>query len=84
LCSADAPNLFAAGRTLDADTDAFASLRVMGTAFATGHAAGIAAAQYAETRAIDIGRLRAELRRQDALVDAPGQGVATKQKSEIT
>lgn len=37
-------NLWLAGRTLGADRGAFGSLRVMGTAFATGHAAGIAAA----------------------------------------
>jgi hypothetical protein len=42
---ADGPgNLWLAGRTVGADRGAFGSLRVMGTAFATGHAAGIAAA----------------------------------------
>jgi hypothetical protein len=42
---ADGPdNLWLAGRTIGADRGAFASLRVMGTAFATGHAAGAAAA----------------------------------------
>ena len=37
-------NLWYAGRTVGADRDAFSALRVMGTAFATGHAAGVAAA----------------------------------------
>ncbi len=37
-------NLYLAGRTIGADPMAFASVRVMGTAFATGHAAGVAAA----------------------------------------
>jgi hypothetical protein len=47
LCSIDTANLFAAGRTVDADRGAGASLRVMGTAFATGQAAGIGAALFA-------------------------------------
>lgn len=37
-------NLWAAGRTISADPVAFASVRVMGIGFATGHAAGVAAA----------------------------------------
>lgn len=37
LTSVDTPNLFAAGRTADGDQMAGASLRLMGTAFATGH-----------------------------------------------
>src|SRR5207245_1574395 len=47
LMSRDTVNLFAAGRTADGDQIAGASLRVMGTAFATGQAAGIAAAHCA-------------------------------------
>ncbi|MCX4098270.1 FAD-dependent oxidoreductase [Nocardia sp. alder85J] len=47
LHSIDTDNLFAAGRTVDADRYAGASLRVMGTAFATGQAAGVGAALYA-------------------------------------
>jgi len=38
-------NLFFAGRTIGADDMAYASIRVMGTAFTTGDAAGVAAAQ---------------------------------------
>lgn len=65
LRSLDTENLFAAGRVLDADDHASASMRVMGTAFATGHAAGIAAALSADRQAVDAARVRHELRRQD-------------------
>ena len=44
LQTQDIDNLWLGGRTLGADSAAYASARVMGTAFATGHAAGIAAA----------------------------------------
>ncbi|WP_373050393.1 FAD-dependent oxidoreductase [Thalassovita aquimarina] len=40
-------NLYFAGRTIGADAAAYASIRVMGTAFATGEAAGRAAARNA-------------------------------------
>lgn len=66
--SADTDNLWAAGRLTASDDDAFASVRVMGTAFATGHAAGVAAAQYAQGRTHDLAGIRRELRRQHALV----------------
>ena len=71
LQSATHANLFAAGRTLDADPYAFASLRVMGTAFATGQAAGVAAAQCARHGGTDAERVRSELARQGALIAAP-------------
>ncbi|APE34787.1 FAD-dependent oxidoreductase [Nocardia mangyaensis] len=51
LRSADTGNLFGAGRVVDGDRQAGASLRVMGTAFATGQAAGVAAALVAATPA---------------------------------
>ena len=44
LRAADVTNLFLAGRTIGADAAAYGSVRVMGTGFATGHAAGVAAA----------------------------------------
>ena len=66
LHSIDTANLFSAGRTADGDQYAGASIRVMGTAFATGQAAGIAAADYADGRGVDAMRVRAELARQDA------------------
>jgi 2-polyprenyl-6-methoxyphenol hydroxylase-like FAD-dependent oxidoreductase len=70
LISRDTANLFAAGRLADADRQAGASLRVMGTAFATGQAAGVAAAQYAERSAVDPAAVRRVLMQQGALVDA--------------
>ena len=68
LVSATHANLFAAGRTLDADRYAFASLRVMGTAFATGHAAGVAAAAVAAGRDANAPAVRRELLRQNAIL----------------
>ena len=69
LMSRDTPNLFAAGRLADADQNAGASLRVMGTAFATGQAAGVAAASFAQHGRVDAADVRAVLRRQGALLD---------------
>ena len=69
LMSRDTPNLFAAGRLADADRMAGASLRVMGTAFATGQAAGVAAALFADRGGIEIDDARNVLRRQGALID---------------
>ncbi|HEY6980012.1 FAD-dependent oxidoreductase [Reyranella sp.] len=69
LRSADTPNLFAAGRTADGDQKAGASLRVMGTAFATGQAAGVAAAQFAEGGRTQGNAIRRMLLAQGALID---------------
>jgi hypothetical protein len=66
LRSRDTHNLLAAGRTVDGDRGAGASLRVMGTAFATGHAAGVAAALTADGGDARTAAVRAELNRQDA------------------
>lgn len=44
LRAADFDNLWLGGRTVGADAAAYASVRVMGTAFGTGHAAGVTAA----------------------------------------
>jgi hypothetical protein len=71
LQSRDRVNLFAAGRTLDADPFAFSSLRVMGTAFATGQAAGVAAAYVAAGADAGPAAVRAELRRQGAILELP-------------
>lgn len=66
LHSADTPNLFAAGRCADGDRMAGASMRVMGTALATGQAAGVAAALGGAAAAV-----RAELLRQGAMLTPP-------------
>ena len=66
LWSRNTPNLFGAGRTVDGDRGAGASLRVMGTAFATGQAAGVAAAFTADQRGATAGAVRRELDRQGA------------------
>ncbi len=69
LHSADRENLWAAGRLVSCDRHAYCSLRVMGTAFATGHAAGIAAAMQAnDRRTPPVEAVQAELRRQGALL----------------
>ncbi len=70
LISVDTPNLFAAGRVVDADRQAGASVRVMGTAFATGQAAGVAAATFAATGQSDAQAVRRILVEQGALIDA--------------
>jgi len=67
--SADTPNLFAAGRTVDGDRRAGAAIRVMGTAFATGQAAGVAAAVLAQSGAVDPVAVRNTLLTQNALID---------------
>jgi hypothetical protein len=70
LISVDTPNLFAAGRVVDADQRAGASVRVMGTAFATGQAAGVAAATFVEAGQSDGQAVRRVLVAQGALIDA--------------
>src|ERR1700732_3186750 len=67
--SADTANLFAAGRTADGDQMAGASLRVMGTAFATGQACGVAAARYAHKADYLVAEIQTALREQGALID---------------
>jgi hypothetical protein len=69
LLSRDVSNLFAAGRTADGDRIAGASLRVMGTAFATGQAAGVAAAHCAATGGVAAEEVRKALAAQGALLD---------------
>jgi len=66
LTSIDTPNLFAAGRTADGDRMAGAAIRVMGTAYATGQAAGIAAARFADSGNLDVAGIRSILKQQDA------------------
>jgi predicted nuclease of restriction endonuclease-like (RecB) superfamily len=69
LRSVDTPNLFAAGRTADGDEQAGASLRVMGTAFATGQPAGVAAAHLVQSAGkLDAAEVRTSLRSQGAAI----------------
>lgn len=64
-------NLWVAGRTIGCDEGAYGSLRVMGTAFATGHAAGIAAALQVKGSSVPAAcAVRAELLRQGAILQS--------------
>ena len=64
LKSHDFHNVFLAGRCIGADSAAYASARVMGTAFATGHATGVAAA----LEGADLAGIQGELVRQNAIL----------------
>lgn len=66
--SASTDNLWAGGRLVSSDNRAFASLRVMGTSLATGHACGVAAAVYAQQGRHDYQLIRQELEQQGALI----------------
>jgi hypothetical protein len=71
LHAKDIDNLFCAGRTISADPVSYASVRVMGTSFATGHAAGVAAAVTVNEEKVDeetVRRIRSELTNQNALI----------------
>lgn len=68
LRARDVENLWCAGRIIGADRAAFGSIRVMGTAFATGHAAGVAAALQAAAGPVRGDLVRATLVRQGALI----------------
>ena len=62
-------NLWVGGRVIGCDELAYGSLRVMGTAFATGQAAGVAGAHFAGGgSADDAGPIRQELLRQGAIL----------------
>lgn len=62
-------NLWYGGRVIGADAVAYGSIRVMGTAFATGEAAGVAAADYCDqNHKIDVRSVRKRLTEQAALV----------------
>ncbi|WP_040299710.1 FAD-dependent oxidoreductase [Agrobacterium albertimagni] len=68
LQAADLGNLYLAGRVIGAEQAAYGSVRVMGTAFATGHAAGIAAALGVTARQVCVDELRRILVTQNAIV----------------
>ena len=61
-------NLWCAGRDIGVDHETLSSVRVMGTCFATGQAAGVAAALTPPGGAYDLAQVRAELLRQGALI----------------
>ena len=64
----NATNLRLAGRVVGSDADAYGSIRVMGTAFATGQAAGVSAALSALKDCHDSLVVRAHLEEQGALI----------------
>ncbi|MDQ0587883.1 FAD-dependent oxidoreductase [Variovorax paradoxus] len=70
LRSAAYENLWLAGRIIGADPIAYGSIRVMGTAFATGHAAGVGAALQASRTVVDADAIRMALRAQAAVLEA--------------
>ncbi len=68
LKSVNIDNLWGAGRIVSCDRNAFGSVRVMGTAFVTGHAAGVAAALSQGAGQYHYQAIQHELRRQGAIV----------------
>ncbi|KAF1985669.1 FAD/NAD(P)-binding domain-containing protein [Aulographum hederae CBS 113979] len=71
LWSVDTGNLLAAGRCLDGDKGAGSAVRVLGTALATGQAAGVAGGLFArEGREVGGKEVRGVLRREGAVLDA--------------
>lgn len=67
LHAVDCDNLWVGGRVVGCDEYAYGSLRVMGTAFASGQAAGVAAALKTSQNA-DVTTIRKALLAQDALL----------------
>ncbi len=70
LRSASHDNLWLAGRIIGADPVVYGSIRVMGTAFATGHAAGVGAALQADSADLHAGAIRKILLGQAAVLEA--------------
>jgi len=69
LHALDCDNLWVGGRVIGCDEQAYGSLRVMGTAFATGQAAGVAAACQADDGGVPAHEsVRRELLRQGAIL----------------
>ncbi|MGJ8672644.1 FAD-dependent oxidoreductase [Rubritalea sp.] len=65
LTSNEIPGVYFAGRCLSATHESLASVRVMGTCFATGQAAGMAAAMYSEgvtDRVVQVDRIQKKLK----------------------
>lgn len=68
LLSKDIENLFTGGRSISCESVALASLRVMGTGFASGQAAGVIASVYAFDKDVDTKKVQTILRSQNALL----------------
>ncbi|WP_434309394.1 FAD-dependent oxidoreductase [Hominifimenecus sp. rT4P-3] len=68
LKARDICNLWCGGRTISADFIAYAAIRVMGCGFATGHAAGVAAALSKENEVFSVACMQRELLRQGAII----------------
>ncbi|QYN26400.1 FAD-dependent oxidoreductase [Amycolatopsis sp. DSM 110486] len=68
ITSASLRNLWAGGRLVSSDGRAYGSVRVMGTAFATGHAGGVAAALFARSGVVHRAEVQEVLRQQGALL----------------
>lgn len=67
--AASLDNLWYGGRVIGADPEAYGSIRVMGTAFATGQAAGAAAADCVDgNQRIDVESVRSRLVEQGAIL----------------
>ncbi|WP_282705434.1 FAD-dependent oxidoreductase [Eremococcus coleocola] len=61
-------NLWAAGRMISSDSMGLGSVRVMGTAFATGQAAGIGATLSTGENRASLSMVQNEFRKQKALI----------------
>jgi hypothetical protein len=72
LVPKDLDNVLVAGRAVSATHEAYGSTRLMGTCFATGHAAGVAAALSVKgaisPRDVNLEELKAALKRQGAVI----------------
>jgi hypothetical protein len=68
LQARDLDNVYGCGRLVSADAAAMAAVRVMGTCFATGQAAGVAAGLQGTGKEFTATKVREELIRQGALV----------------
>ena len=69
LQGAKRENLFAAGRCISSEGDAWDVTRVIPTCAATGEAAGAAAAMYAQTGTVDVPVLQNSLKEAGAILD---------------
>jgi hypothetical protein len=80
LLPREARHLVVSGRLTSSVHEAYASLRATPTPFATGQAAGVAAAMAAreegDVRDVSVGGLQEELRRQGAILALPAPGTA--------